>query len=153
MADFEKKIEKIKIPNIEVPLHQKEFRTVLLNTKKTAWLGSILIVFPLLFLLGLFFKDHLNLDLKIITFIYDWISAQDRMYQNTSLLNWIIRLFFILGPILAIIINLLAITHLRYEKNMNEVVLSVKIRWFNLSIITLCFGIIFVLFNYLVSLP
>jgi len=108
-------MENLEQPNVDVSQHRREFRLTLLNTKKSAILGLILLILPLLFLSGVILKHYLGMDLGILTSVYDWIGELDQKYGDSSILNWIIRLLLLVGPLVAIGINVLAILHLRYE--------------------------------------
>ncbi len=81
---------------------------VLLNTRKTAVVGGLLICLPVLFIIGLVASKYMDVDLKAHTFIYDWVIQQENRYGNTSTLNWLIRLFFLLAPILAQMLSCLS---------------------------------------------
>ncbi len=126
---------------------------VLLNTRKTAVVGGLLICLPVLFIIGLVVSKYMDVDLKAYTFIYDWVIQLENRYGNTSTLNWLIRLFFLLAPILAIILNLLSIVHARYERPNKELIFAVKVRWLNIIIILACFFILAQMLSYLTSGP
>ncbi|NAY93119.1 hypothetical protein GTQ34_14480 [Muricauda sp. JGD-17] len=151
MSDFERKLKEIEVPSVDVSKHQQEFRMVLLNTKKTAITGGLLICLPFLFLVGLMFNNYTQIDIKMLTFVYDWIVEHDNRFGDTSILNWIIRMVFLLGPILAIIFNLLGIVHVRYENSKKEIILSIRVKWLNIFIILVCFVLLFLMLSYLTS--
>ncbi|MCZ6595808.1 MAG: hypothetical protein O6943_12965 [Bacteroidetes bacterium] len=147
---IEELMENLEQPTVDVSQHRKEFRLTLLNTKKSAILGIILLILPLLFLSGVILKHYLEMDLGIFTSVYDWISNLDRKYGDSSILNWIIRLLLLVGPLVAIGINLLAILHLRYERLQKEIVISIKMKWINWVIILFCSTIFAIFFLYLI---
>ena len=138
---------------MDISRHQQEFRVVLLNTKKTALYGGILIALPVLFVIGLVLSRYLHADLKVFTFFYDWIVQQENRYGNTSTLNWLLRIFFLLAPLAAIILNLLGIVHARYEKPENELIFSIRLRWLNIAIILVCCFLLVQMLSFLTSGP
>ena len=148
---MEEQLENLKSPHINVSQHQQAFRVTLLNTRKSAYAGILFLILPLLFLSGVIFKHYLQIDLGILTSVYVWIGEVDRKFGDNSVLNWIIRLLLLFGPVIAVGINLLSITHVRYEKATQEVVLSFKLKWLNIGIILIS-GLFFsIFFLYLVA--
>lgn len=149
--ELEKMMENIDQPTIDVSAHQKEFRLTLLNTKKSATIGAVLLILPLLFLSGVVLKHYMGVDFGILTAVYEWIGETDREYGDSSFLNWMVRILLLFGPLVAIGINLLAILHVRYERSQKEVVLSIKLKWLNWSIIIICSMIFMVFLFYLIA--
>lgn len=137
-------------PTVDVHQHQQEFRLTLLNTKKSAIVGALLLVLPLLFLSGVILKHYLHIDFGLFTSVYEWIGRVDQKYGDCSVLNWIIRILLLFGPLAAIAINFLSILHVRYEKTSREIVMSIKLKWMNWLIIAVCSTIFFVFLSYLV---
>lgn len=113
-------------------------------------IGGIFLILPLLFLSGVVFKYYLQIDFKILLFVYEWIENLDRQYGDDSILNWIIRLLLILGPLFAIGINFISILHIRYEKANREIIMTFRLRWLNWIIIILCSIIFLIFFAYLI---
>lgn len=147
---IEEILENIEQPTVDVSEHQKEFRLTLLNTKKSAIIGMLLLILPLLFLSGVILKHYLEINFGIFTLVYDWIGKVDHQFGDSSILNWIIRAFLILGPLTAIGINLLAVMHVHFEKAQNEIIISIKIKWLNWAIIAVCSTIFAIFFLYLI---
>lgn len=148
--DIEELMENLNPPTIDVDQHQKEFRITLLHTKKSAIAGAIFLILPFLFLSGVILKHYLHIDLWLLTSVYEWIGDLDRQYGDNSIINWIIRILLLFGPLIAIGVNLLSITHIRYEKTAKEIVLSFKLRWQNILIILICTIIFSIFFIYII---
>jgi len=140
----------LKIPTVEISQHQQEFRLTLLNTKKSAVLGLILLLFPFLFLSGVILKHYLQIDFGVLTSVYEWIGSQDQQFGDASFLNWMIRLLLLFGPLLAAALNLIAITHFRYEKINREAVFVLKLKWLNLIVLAVCILFFSVFFSYFI---
>ena len=136
-------------PTVDVSKHQREFRLTLLNTKKSAVTGSILLILPFLFLSGVVLKHYLQIDFGILTSVYEWIGMIDQKYGDNSILNWAIRILLTIGPLVAIVLNLLAVTHIQIEKANRELVLSFKMKLLNWLIILFCSMVFVIFFLYL----
>ena len=142
-------MENLEQPTVEVGQHMKEFRLTLLNIKKPALVGVILLFLPGLFLSGVVLKHYLQIDFGIFTSVYEWINSMDQQYGDGSILNWVIRAALTLGPLIAIVINLLSILHFRIEKAQKEIILSFKLKWINWLVILVSAAIFMVFFLYL----
>ena len=142
-------MEHLEQPSVNVDAHQKEFRLTLLNTKKTAILGIVLLILPLLFLSGVVLKHYMGVDFGFLTSVYEWIGNMDQKYGDSSIVNWMIRLLLLVGPLVAIGINLISMLHVRFEKTHREVVMSFKLKWLNWIIILVCCVIFATFFFYL----
>ena len=147
--ELHKLLEEMEQPNLDVHAHQKEFRLTLLNTKRSSLAGIILLILPFIFLSGVIFNHYLEIHIPIIGHIYEWITDMDRQFGDNSALNWIVRLSLLFGPLIAGAINLMAITHIRWEKVQKELIISFKMRWQNVLIIGICFFIFTIFFTYL----
>ena len=148
--NIEEIMKNLSLPVIDVNQHQKEFRLTLLNTKKSAFLWVLLLILPFLFLSGVILKHYLKIDFGFLTSVYDWIGLIDHKYGDSSILNWIIRILLLFGPLVAVGVNLLSILHVRYEKKSREIFISVKVKWLNWLIISICAIIFLVFFSYLI---
>ena len=142
----------MKQPKANVSQHKKAFRFTLLNIspKRSAIVGILFLILPMLFLSGVLLKHYMQIDFGIFTSVYEWIGDIDRRFGDHSFLNWVIRILLLFGPTIAIAINLLAILHIRYEKKPKEIVMSIKVKWLNWIIILVCTLIFSVFFLYLV---
>ena len=147
--ELHKLLEEMEQPNLDVHAHQKEFRLTLLNTKRSSLAGIILLILPFIFLSGVVFNHYLEIHIPIIGHIYEWITDMDRQFGDNSALNWIVRLSLLFGPLIAGAINLMAITHIRWEKVQKELIISFKMCWQNVLIIGICFFIFSIFFTYL----
>jgi hypothetical protein len=143
-------MESIEQPAFDVSKHQREFRLTLLNTKKSAIAGAVLLILPLLFFSGVVLKHYMHIDFGLLTSVYEWIGMLDQKYGDSSILNWVIRILLTIGPLAAIALNLMAVTHVRYERTNRELVLSFKMKWLNWLIILICTTIFAIFSLYLI---
>lgn len=147
--NFEELLKNMEQPVVDTGNYQREFRLSLLNTRKSALVGLLLLVLPFLFLIGVVFSHYLQIEVPAITSLYHWISDLDERYGDHSPLNWIFRILLTVGPLVAILLNLMAVTHIRFESKPPELILSFKLRWLNWLIILACTTVFSVFFLYL----
>ncbi len=145
--EFSKKLQEMHKPDIESPTHQVQLKITLLNAKRSANIGLILVILPCLFLAAVFIKYFLHIDLPSFSSLEEWMSKKDQ--------NIIIKLLFPLlligAPLLALIFNLLAILHFDLDKKANELIITFKIKWFNIFVSLICLFILFCFFLYAVG--
>lgn len=139
--EFEKKMENLRSPKIESNTYKQHFKMYLLNAKHSASIGFLLLIIPLIVIVGMVMQFNLGLD-------GGW------MYQFG---NWLTHLsvpiapFVILGfPLVAILINLLAVTHFHYNKSAKEVNISIRLKWMNLLVLVVCALILGFMFVFLI---
>ncbi|RBL92383.1 hypothetical protein [Chitinophaga flava] len=127
---FENYLHNMEKPTPPLPAQKDTLKFALLNSRRSSWIGALLIVFPFL-LISLFFIQHLfNLGPRLT----GWIAT------GTSSLPvyWKALLFFIFltgFPFLGIILNMLSITYFQYDKTRREFNIIIRIRWWNIIII------------------
>jgi len=138
-------------PQIDIGKHKQELRLRLLNTKKTSRLGLVLMALPCLFIFGMLLKEYLGYDLGLFTFVYDALAENDRRYGDTSVVNWLFRLLVLAGLPLAVYLNITSLLHVRYEKDLKELFITLKIRWLNIIIVLISLLVFFVFLNYLIA--
>lgn len=131
---------------MESKSYANRFRTYLLNTRRSAIVGLLLLVLPFLFLLSNIIEYVLKFNPGIIRKVVDLFVYFD---QYPAL--WFVGPLILLGgPLVAVLLNLLSILHIHYEKKSNEVILSIKLKWLNLIIIVVCVLIVGAFFLYLI---
>ncbi len=144
-SDFENKMEKLTSPMVHSETTKRVLKIALVNARKSANIGLVLLAFPLLFFLGNVFKYQLGIDLGFIAVFVSWIGSLD----TVPVLNWIVRFLLLGGPAVAILINLLAITHFYSDKESNEFIVTFKLKWVNIFIILFCGLLLFLFMFYL----
>jgi len=60
-------------------------------------------------------------------------------------------LLFIVLPAIGVVINLLAIVHFVYDKILNELILTIKIKWLNIVLAFISIGVIGIVLLYAIS--
>lgn len=139
---IENQIKEMELPEVQMPDFQQRLKMTLLNTRKSAFWGIILLVMPTLFAFINILKYSMGLSSL-------W-NPFDKLFQ--------FRLFDILSPViflggifLAILLNLLSIIHISFQKAQSEYVLIVtmKKKWLNIMIIVFAFLILSIFGIYL----
>lgn len=146
LEELENKMKNLESPDIRDEGYQDYFKLYLISTKQSAGFGILLLLAPVIFVTGMLFKYQLGIDLGILTAIASWIGDADHIPG----LNWLVRFALLGGPLLAVLINLLAITHFQYQKSSRELLVTFRLRWFPILFILFCMGILAVFFVYLI---
>src|ERR1700730_13693494 len=94
--DLINKLENMHKPEIKSDSHQLQLRMMLLNAKRSARLGVLVAIIPVLFLSGIFLKYLLHLNFPAFTSVENWMSDLDK----TPFLKWLVPLFLIGAPLL-----------------------------------------------------
>ncbi len=141
---FEEQLENLQTPQVNDIRHQQSLKVNLLNARKSSRIGIVFITLPCLFLFGVFMKYFLGVQFPVFTALEDAMANLDK----TPFLKWISPVLLVGLPLLAIIINTLAITHFYRDKQRKELLITIKYRLLNISIliISICIVAIFILF-------
>jgi hypothetical protein len=135
--EFLKKMENLSVPQLN-PQHQHRVKMTILSAQKSASIGIWLIILPYVFYLWLFITSRLDLNFPqgwiwnytLATFTTPWVAVLNYV--------WLLAL-----PGICLIANLLAITHVQHQKaspansKISELVVTFKLRWFNIILILL----------------
>jgi hypothetical protein len=145
--ELERKLENLERPNVSSEAHKRQLKLTLLNARRTAWWGTLLVLLPALFLLSVFLKYELALG-----FLFDPLDALIFAPIRQSSYKLIEPLLLFVIPLIALVINIMAITHFSLDRTAAEVELVVSIRrkWFNWAVIAISAGIVSVIFLYAV---
>ena len=145
MENFEKKMEELKTPQVnpEPPL---ELKLAIINADRSATLGLWFIVVPYFFIGCMILKYELNVNLGLLDSITNAIESMDK---NAS--TWWLQPVFLVGlPIAGIILNILSITHFKWEQASSLLSISIKLKWYNILVLIASLVIIGTLALYLI---
>ena len=137
--EFSQKLQKMHKPQIESATHQLQLKITLLNAKRSAGIGVILIIIPCLFLAAVLMKYFMHINLPSFSALEEWMADKN----HNVLIKMLIPLLLIGAPFTALIFNLLAILHFNFEKKVNELIITVKLKWLNIIISLICMLILF----------
>jgi hypothetical protein len=137
-ADFERKLEKMTKPEVRSNEHHLQLKLTLLNAKKSARIGVAFVILPCVFLFLIFLKYALHLQLSSFTEFEDWMSNKN----NSAFIKLLIPLLLIGTPLIAFIINALSILHFDFNEPQKELLVTIKIKWFNIIILVISAAIL-----------
>ena len=144
-------MENMSQPSVDITRHRQQFKLTLLNTRKSATFGILLLIIPFLFLSGVILKHYMGVNFGLFTSVYEWIGDMDQRYGDRSVLNWLIRALLIFGPAIAVVLNLLAVTHISLNRQHQEILFAFKLKWLNWLIIGACSLVLLIFLIYAIA--
>ena|SRR5260221_10569640 len=144
MEDFEKKLENMGKPETKSVKPPIEIKLAIVNAQRSAVLGLWFIVVPCYFLFCVFMFYYFHMDYGIFGSIFELFSMLDR-----DPYAWILGpIILIVLPLIAIALNVLAITHFSFDGTEKVLKISIKLRWLNLAILLLSLTIVTIFIVY-----
>ena len=146
--EISKKLENMEKPEIELKEHKDMLKMTLVNTKKSALWGTLLIVIPSLFLFVVFLKEFLGVGI-----FFDPLDSFLSDPSKRPARNIIEPILFIGGALATFVINMLAITHFNFTNGKSDFLISITVRkkMFNIILIAISFAIICILILFAVT--
>jgi hypothetical protein len=149
--EFLKQMENLQVPDIN-PAHQKIVKMAIMNAGRSAALGVWLIVVPCYFLLCvcMYYCFHQRVGTSWFASMYTLMSGLDK----TSYIDFMAPLILFVFPIVAIVINALAIVQVDFQKlgsnhgKVREFTVTVKIKPINILLIIISLIVISVFLSY-----
>lgn len=141
------KLENMQKPDIVSDEHRNQLKLTLLNARKSANVGIILIILPCLFLSGVILKYLLHLSIPAFTTLENWMAEIDK---NPSL-KLVVPVLLVGAPLTGLAINLLAILHFDLNRKARELIITVKVKWKNIIVGLICLLILMCFFFYAVG--
>lgn len=124
--DYLRNLEKSVPP---MPEQKEVLKLTLMNARKSSIIGLILVALPGILISLFFFQQLFNLDSDLT----NWIDKFASLFPGHS--KAVVFFIFLVGfPLIAIAINILSITHFRYNKIKKEFDITIKVRWWNIII-------------------
>ena len=145
--DLIKKLQEMNKPQIISESHQANLKLTLLNAKKSANIGIILVIIPCIFLLGILLKYLLHINIPAFTSFENWMSEIDK----NQYLKIIFPLLFLGAPLVGLAINLLAILHFEFNSVAKELIITLKLKGKNIIIALICMLILLCFLIYAVG--
>jgi hypothetical protein len=145
--EFSKQLQQMHKPQVESTTHQLQLKLALLNAKRSARIGVVLVIIPFLFLLAVLMKYFMHINLPSFSALEDWMSDKN----HNVLIKTLIPILLIGAPFIALIFNLLAILHFNFEKKVSEFIITIKLKWLNIIVSLICVLILFCFFLYAVG--
>lgn len=129
--NFEDKLENLTTPNADFVKHQEVLKIGMMNARKSARIGLIFILAPLLLTVLVYLKIELLIQWDFFTKMQQFVTNQNQ----TISMSWVSHIIFLGLPILAILVNLLAITHFYVDKLKKELIITIRYRIRNLIVL------------------
>ena len=145
--EFSKQLQQMHKPQVESTTHQLQLKLALLNAKRSARIGVVLVIIPFLFLLAVLMKYFMHINLPSFSALEDWMSDKN----HNVLIKTLLPILLIGAPFIALIFNLLAILHFNFEKKVSEFIITIKLKWLNIIVSLICVLILFCFFLYAVG--
>jgi lantibiotic transport system permease protein len=153
--EFLKQMENLQVPDIDPAKHAKTVKMAIMNSERSAVLGVWLIVVPGYFLLCvcMYYYFHLRVHISWFAAMYTLISSLDK----SRYIDFLAPVVLFVLPVIAIIINALAITHVGYHKpvpdsdRIREFTITIKIKPVNILLILISLVIIATFLSYVMT--
>jgi hypothetical protein len=136
--DFEKRMENLETPNTEFVKHQEVLKIGLMNARKSARIGVLFILLPIVFIVLAYIKIVILMHFNFFTHFSQFLNKQ----SQPSTYTWAFHILILVLPLAGIIINLLAISHFYINKTTKELIITLKYRFKNLIVLIIS-GIVF----------
>jgi len=145
--DFLNRMENLKKPEVNAETSRRQIKFVLLSARKSATWGIWFLIVPIFFFCCVAVKYLLHWNWSIAGRFLDWMADLDKSMSFPA----VSILLFIVLPAVGAVMNLLAIMHFWYEKDANELVVTVKVRWVNITLAMICVAVIGIVLLYAIS--
>ena len=128
--ELEKKLENISSPQLPSLQHQEKLKLSILSAKKSSRTVIILLAFPFI----VFFGGILQSAFNILLPPWSWLVKYSPLWP-AWLRMLVYVMILIVFPLVAALINVLAITWFEYDKKQKVLNISIRIRPVNMIII------------------
>lgn len=136
--DIENILNRMPLPEPENIIEHQELKIPLLSYRRSSKAGLWLLVIPIIVALTIVLKSQLGKQLGYVEFVHNFFGAIDK----NEVLTYLIPLIFFGFPLLAMIINLLAVCHFQKNIQQNELIITIKYRPVNISLFLISLAIL-----------
>jgi hypothetical protein len=134
----ESMLEGMNLPDPGNPQHRQELKIPLLSYTKSSRAGLWLLTLPLLFALTILLKYRFGVLSPILNSIEGFFAY----LSGNRLLTYLIPVIFVGLPLVAMIINFMAICHFGSAKEKRELLVTIKYRPLNIAIFFFSFAVL-----------
>ena len=135
--DVEDMLSKIRVPEPENVLQERELKIPLLSYRKSSRAGLWLLLLPITFAITLVLKTGFGVQTGYLDLYQKFFAAIDK----NVVLTYLIPLIFVGLPLLSMIINALAICHFHNSRKNRELIITIKYRPLNIALFLLSFAL------------
>jgi len=136
--DVENILSRMQVPEPENIMQHPELKIPLLSYKKSSKAGLWLLLVPLVVAVTIVLKTVFGMQSSYINLVRKFFGAID----NNVVLTYLIPLIFVGLPLLAMIVNLLAICHFQQNNKARELIITIKYRVLNIVIFLISLAIL-----------
>lgn len=141
--NIDEMLNSMDLPDPENIKHQQELKIPLLSYKRSSRAGLWLLVVPVIFALTFILKYQF----RIFSPILDAVTGFYKIIEENTILTYLIPVIVIGLPLAAMVINLLSFFHFLYEKERNELIITIKYRPVNIGIFLFCLALLIYFFS------
>ncbi len=145
--EFLKKMENLQVPNASPSQHPEAVKMAIMNAERSAALGVWLIVLPCYFLFCAVMYYFFHMRGGWFGAVFTLASGLDK----TPGIDFMAPIVLLVLPIICIIINALAITHVKvvkYGGKAKQFSVTIRLRLWNLALIIISVVIVFAFMAY-----
>ncbi|HVE61874.1 MAG TPA: hypothetical protein VNA26_08645 [Chitinophagaceae bacterium] len=136
--DFLNQMENLKKPDVHATASQRQIKLALLNTKKSAWWGLWILVVPVFFFCCVAIKYLFGWNWGVSDNFVGWMAKLDQQKGT----GWITPVLFVVLPGIGALVNLLAIMHFTYDKMLNQLMVTIKLKWLNIMLFLISMAVV-----------
>ena len=136
--DIENILTHMQVPEPENIMQHPELKIPLLSYKKSSKAGLWLLLLPLIVAVTIVLKTVFGIQSNYINLVRKFFGAID----NNVVLTYLIPLIFVGLPLIAMIMNFLAICHFHQNNKAKELIMTIKYRALNIAIFLISFAIL-----------
>jgi hypothetical protein len=136
--EVESILGRMDLPEPEKIMRHDNFKIPLLSYKKSSRAGLWLLIIPFVVAVTIFLKLELGIKSGYFNFMQKFFASID----NNNVLTYFIPLLFVGFPLLAMILNFLAICHFQRNRKMKELIVTIKYRPLNIAIFLFSFALL-----------
>ena len=124
-------MDELKIPSAGSVKPPLEIKLAIVNAQRSAVIGVWFVIIPYLFFACMVMKYELQVNLGLLDLFAETIQTID----NNPALWWLQPVFLIGLPSVGIVLNILSITHFKWDTFTSSITVTLKLRWYNLIVL------------------
>jgi len=144
--DFENRMENLQTPDTDFVKHQEIFKIGLMNARKSSRIGLVFIIIPAIVILIAYIKLHFLLS---VDFTSTFQSITNKT-EGMSYIRWLFPTVFLVMPLLAAVINILALSYFYVNKKTKELIIIIQYRLKNLIVLIVSLAIIVAFWSFII---
>jgi hypothetical protein len=136
--DVDNLLSNMDLPDVESIKHQQELKIPLLSYKKSSRAGLWFLVLPAVVAVTYILRYELGIVSSFLDHTRGFFYAIDK----NQFLTFLIPVIFVGLPLMAMILNFLAICHFSTIKGKKELLITIKYRSMNIAVFLVAFAIL-----------